>query len=343
MSQTHTIKQLQQTVKNLESIDRQQLFRPNLGEESLKGVLKPKFEEVLKDAQFALMYSYAVADVQVQNMVGILDQLYQVFDRQANLQSADYITEKENVRNQINDLQEKILDYQPGFVTAAIKRKGLLEDEGIQNQYNKTIESLQKKANETLESTEKRAQEILKEAKSVADEIEQRAKHTAAHISVEEAQRQFREAQIHHEKQVKLWCWISVASGICFVGCVVFLWLTSESDVQGGWLTFYYSTLRIALLGAFGAFTTFCLRTLRAHMHMRERNLHRQRIANSIPSFVDSVVNHDQRDMILAQLVDAVAAFGSSGLLGSRDDFGSPPKLAVDSVLRNITSSAPKS
>ena len=337
MSQPHTIEQLRQAVKNLESIDRQKLFRPNLGEESLEGTLKPKFEEVLEYAQFALTHSHGVSDAQVQNMASIFDQLYQVFNIQASLKPARYITEKEHVLNQINALREQILDYQPGFVTAAIKERGFLEDEGI-----RIHEDLQDRASETLESLVIKAQEILKEARSVADEIEQRAKHTAARISVEEAQRQFREAQIHHEKQVKLWCWISAASGVCFMGCVVLLWFASKIDAQGGWLTFYYSTLRIALLGAFGAFTTFCLRTLRAHMHMRERNLHRQRIANSIPSFVDSVVNHDQRDMILAQLVDAVAAFGSSGLLGSRDDFGSPPKLAVDSVLRSITSSAPK-
>lgn len=336
MGQAHEIERLRNAVENLESIDRQQLFRPNLGEESLEGVLKPKFEELLADARFALEYSSGVADSQIQSAVSLFEQFYQVFVNHVNLQSADYIAQKNNLLTNINSLRDQFLNCSPYFVAAAVKSRGFLEDEGIRTQYNKTMEDLKRKSDETLGAVEKKSQEILEGAKSIADEIEQRAKRTAARVSVEEVQKQFQEAQGHHEKQVKLWCWISGGSGAAFIAFVILLWIIGL-DAQGGWQPFYYSALRIALLGAVGAFHVFCLKTLRAHMHMRERNLHRQRIANSIPSFVDSVVNHDQRDMILAQLVDAVAAFGSSGLLGARDDLGSPTKLAVDSVLRSIT------
>ena len=134
----------------------------------------------------------------------------------------------------------------------------------------------------------------------------------------------------------QLWAWVSGVSGGVFGGFAALLWFV-ELDSNGGWQPLYYTALRLVLLGALGTFSAFCLRTLRAHLHMGERNLHRQRVANSIPSFVDSAVNHDQRDLILAQLIDAVATFGNSGLLSGRDDLSAPTKLAVDSVLRNIS------
>ena len=341
MATQQALDQLEQELKNLESIDKQKLFRPNLGDESLQSELEPKLTEVLAKARVALEYAPAVADEHVSAVTREFHAFYQELHAQAERESAVYIQNKEGVLHSLDARFEAMLQYWPPFVTAAIEARGFLEDEGVRKEYDKAIENLQTQAQGTLASIKEESQKILDGAQKVADQIEQRARRTAAHVSVEEAQAQFREAQTHHEKQVKLWAWISVGSGVVFVGFAVLFWFVGFDSQQ--WQLLYYTALRLALLGVLVAFSAFCLKTLRAHLHMRERNLHRQRVANSIPSFVDSAVNHDQRDLILAQLIDAVATFGNSGLLSARDDLVAPTKLAVDSVMRNINSPTQKS
>ena len=340
MATEQTITQLATEIKKLESIDKQKLYRPNLGDESLQSELEPKVIEVLDKAQHAIEYASAVADDQVRSLAGVIQAFYQALDSQAELDPSGYIQNKDHLLNSLVHQREEMLQYWPPFVTAAVEAKGFLKDEGILKEHDKAIENLKTQAQTALASINEESQKILTGAKKVADEIEHRARRTAARVSVEEAQTQFKEAQTHHEGQVKLWAWISVISGVIFLGGgVVLLWFV-KLDSNGGWQPLYYTALRLVLLGVLGAFAAFCLRTFRAHLHMRELNLHRQRVANSIPSFVDSAVNHDQRDLILAQLIDAVATFGNSGLL--RDDLATPTKLVVDSVLRNINTPTQK-
>ena len=69
-------------------------------------------------------------------------------------------------------------------------------------------------------------------------------------------------------------------------------------------------------------------------MHLREVNEHRQRLANSIQSFVDAAATPEQRDMILAQLVDALSSFGRSGLVDGADD--SAGRMMIENVTRGV-------
>ena len=74
-------------------------------------------------------------------------------------------------------------------------------------------------------------------------------------------------------------------------------------------------------------------------MHMAQHNQHRQRVANSIAAFVESAATPEQRDLILSQLVDSIAHFGSSGILRKEDESIQVPKVVVDNLSRTITSS----
>ena len=336
MATQETLVEFQAAFGNLESLDKERLFRPTLGDESLQSTLEPKLTETLKKFRMALGYAHVVADAHVRPMIGLLQQLHEELNAQAERPSSEYIQYKESVLSALDSLNEAILENWPPFVTAALESRGFLEDEGIRKEYTNAANNLKEQADNTLASIKEESQKILAEARAVADEIETRARRTAANVSVEAAQKQFKEAQGHHEKQVKLWAKISGFSGGVFMLFGVLLWFV-ELDSSGPWQPLYYTALRLVLLTALGTFLAFCLRTLRAHSHMREQNLHRQRVANSIPSFVDSAVNPDQRDQILSQLIGAVATFGNSGLVSGRDDLAGPTKLAVDSVLRHIT------
>ena len=331
-----TINEFELAFKNLDSIDKHKLFRSTLGNESLQSALEPKLTKTLNKFRIALEYAPAVSDTHIRPMIGLLQNLHEELNAQAQRESAEYIQNREGVLSALDSINEEILQNWPAVVAAAIEARGFLEDEGIRKEYKNAAENLKMQATSTLDSIKEESQKILDGAQEVADQIEKRARRTAARVSVEAAQEQFKAAQEHHDEQVKLWTKISGTSGGVFVGFGVLLWFV-ELDSSGPWQPLYYTALRLFLLGALGAFLAFCLRTLRAHSHMREQNLHRQRVANSIPSFVDSAVNSDQRDQILSQLIHAVATFGNSGLVSGRDDFTTPTKLAVDSVLRQIT------
>jgi cystathionine beta-lyase family protein involved in aluminum resistance len=59
-------------------------------------------------------------------------------------------------------------------------------------------------------------------------------------------------------------------------------------------------------------------------------------VANSIEAFVMSGQTAEVRDFILANLVEAVAAFGVSGLLARETDTLSTHRMPVDTVTRLI-------
>jgi hypothetical protein len=55
-----------------------------------------------------------------------------------------------------------------------------------------------------------------------------------------------------------------------------------------------------------------------------EKNRHRVRVANSVESFVNSALEPQQRDLILAKLAETIIDFGDSGgITHDHDEMGS--------------------
>jgi hypothetical protein len=256
-------------------------------------------------------------------------------DAQSKRNNAEYVTQRTQFLANIDSHFESLLNYWSPFITAAIEKRGFLQDEGIQKEYERTIEEMKTQSANSLKLVQDEANKTIEEARKLAQQIEERARKTAAHISVEAAQEQFKLAQNDHRKQVILWSWLSGCSITMFIGIAIYLAQIQLPD-EWQWHTIYYTAIRITILTAVGALAAFCLRILRAHMHMSQHNLHRQRIANSMAAFVEAAVTPEQRDMILAQLVDAVAAFGTSGLLQRDDDNIYSPKMTIDSITRTL-------
>ena len=63
---------------------------------------------------------------------------------------------------------------------------------------------------------------------------------------------------------------------------------------------------------------------LRAHLHLAEKNRHREHVANCIGSFIQAAADQSQRDLILAKLTDSIVSNGDSGLVQhEREDHSS--------------------
>ena len=141
MATKKSIEQVEEAIKNLESINLERLFRSNLGDESLQPEVQPKLEKILAKARFALDYAPEVADQPVVGVAQQLSAVYQELKVQAERDSPEYIQNKEAVLNSLDNRLEAILPFWPSFVTAAVEARGFLEDEGIREESRKAIEN----------------------------------------------------------------------------------------------------------------------------------------------------------------------------------------------------------
>ena len=342
------IANLQQVVKELQSVDRDRLLRPEIGALSLQREMGPKLEILDRRIDLILETAFDIPGNIVESLTRALSTICQYMNEQCERESNEYVAQREEFLFQFQGQFETISKYWPNVIAAAVESRGFLEDEGIKKEFDQAIETMNNESENTIarvkEETEKvieeartLAEEIKNRARRTAEEIENRARQTASRISVKAAQEQFLLAQEDHDKQVKLWVWFSGSSISLFL-VVALIFLSGDPPSGEMKAMLYFSAVRITIIGALGGMVAFCFRMLRAHMHMAEHNRHRQRVANSIAAFVESAITPEQRDLILAQLVDSIVHFGSSGILRKEDESGHIPKVVVDNLSRTITS-----
>ena len=341
MASENQMKQLQNVANEILSIDENKLLRPSLGEESLKEDFAPKWLEIQKKVKFLLQYAHELHDEQIQRIIETFHQINGGMQQQANSQNAEYVAIRPGFLTNIDQQLEELKLYWPPVVTAAVEARRFLEDEGVRQEYEQTIESIKKESQSALQQVQGEAQKTIEEARVLAEQIEKRARLTAARISVKEAQEQFQQAQAALDKQVKIWAGLGF---VCIAGfiAVAIYFISVDLPDHWRWQVIYHSAIRVSILTAIGTTAAFCLRVLRAQLHMSEKNRHRQRVANSMEAFVASAVTPEQRDLILSQLVESVVQFGNSGLVQREDDHVYRPKMTIDSINRTLSANPHK-
>ena len=336
MANEHQIDNLQQVVAELKSVDRNKLLRPELGELSLKEKMEPNLEALDKRIDLLLENASNIPGNIVESLTSTLSNIYQYMNSQCTIEeAATYAAEQQDFLSNFQAQFEDISIIWPNVVTAAVEARGFLEDGGIKREFTQAIEIMKQESENNLAKVKEESEKVIEEARTLAEDIENRARRTASGISVEGAQEQFSLAQEDHDKQVKLWAWFSGGSIALFLS-VAFMFLYGDPPEGEIKAVLYFSAVRVTIIGALGGIAAFCFRMLRAHMHMAQHNRHRQRVANSIAAFVESAVTPEQRDLILAHLVDSIAHFGSSGILRKEDESVQMPKVVVDNLSRTI-------
>ena len=309
-------------IEEFQSLDKSHLYRDKLGEESLSGDLKNLLEENVLFYTEHVAFTDYIPDSTLQRIIKSLDALKLEINRMENISNSDFIRTRQNIINAINSQMDVLLSLRSAFITEKIKSTGLLDDSGSLKKLNKN------------ESAVKSRIEQLDEKFKEVDRREAKIRQTAAGISVEEAQKQFSEAAEEQQTKINYWEKISAGSIVLFVGFALILWYTKPIAVTI-YDSIYFTTIRITILITIGAFTAFSLKILRAHMHMKELNKHRERLSNSLPAFVEAV-SENQRDIIITNLVDAISSFGKSGLLQKEDDSMSIPKIVIDTISKTL-------
>jgi ElaB/YqjD/DUF883 family membrane-anchored ribosome-binding protein len=330
------------------SIEKAKLFRKNLGDESLEKELEPIMGSLDQIRHFVMQYAPYVHDSKVDSISLALEYIAARLTSLSKMTNQEYMAKKAAMLGEIANQMEEMNQWLPYFVTAAIQTRGFLEDEGIRKEYEKTIYEMKSVADSTLAAVKAEADKAVQEAKALADRIEERAHRTASKISVKEAQDQFGAAKTDLGKKTIWWGIGTGASVLILIGvAIAFLYwplpLEHENSNKVLWPTpVYHAILRIFIISAIAYVASSSFRIFKAHLHMASLNDHRIRVSNSIESFVNSTVSPDQRDLILAKLVEAVVNFGDSGLLKVEKDDSPSPSLSGDFVGRVLSALSKK-
>lgn len=320
-------------IKLIKDIEKDKIIRPDYGQTSLK-VWEPVYDELINRLDFVEQY-YSKVDNETRSQVdNAISNIHQQISQLIAKNDTQFVNDKQNFMNQIESQINIIKKHWPSYATAALEESGLLTNTNVKQEFESLTANLQKSTNDALSRIEKESEEIIKEAKKKAEEIENSVRKTAHKISVKEAQDQFANAAINNLKSIRIWGSIVIGLVLIFVGFIIYM-LKVKLPEQWTWQVIYYSVIRAAILGFIGTLMAFSLRILKSHLHMREHNLHRERIANSMSAFAESATNKDQRDIILSKLVESVAEFGNSGMLSNDDDNNS--KVSIDNITRTIS------
>ena len=326
MANSDQMRQLEQISSDLHYIDKDKLLRPTIGELSLNKDFGPMLEEILNKAILAYKHASTLHEEQVGPIVDQLALILEELETQANADDRDYVARRENFLEIVGLCIENIKQFWTPFAVAEL----LDRDPPEQAELEKRLNAIMQEADEILQQAKERSAEIIAEAENV----EQKARSTALGTSLGDAQKQFSIAQKDLNEKVLLWGGIG---GVLFLACIVVgMYFWKLGPPEGEWRQIaYHSIIRVSILAVLGTATAFCLRIFRAHLHMREKNKHRQHVANCIGAFSEAASTPEQRDLILGQLVESIVQFGSSGLL-SKEDEGNTYRLKIDPIIKSL-------
>ena len=336
MASTEKIKQLESKIKEMKAIDLEKVLRPSLGAVSTESELRQVFDDIFAKMDTAVEIAPKVSNSHMESIMSALNGIHAEMNTRVEYDNAQYVSTRDQFLSQIFVYYDQLQQWWPFFITAQIEDRGLLGDEALAKQRQQLLAEIEEESQATIERIRKESTEVIEKAKSDAKDIVGVARRVARKVSVEEAQSQFEEARKSLVLPILMWSSLSFASVIAFI-LIAVGFLKVEISAELTWHVIYYTAIRITILTAIGAVAAFLMKMLRAYLHMYQHNLHRKRLSNSMAAFVESAATDQQRDLILAHLVDAVANFGSSGLLQKEDDSIYSPKMTIDTITRTIT------
>lgn len=335
MANPATIQDFERLAALLEAIDRKKIVRSEVGSLAFKEA-ETVLDDLRKKIQIARISPQDVSQQAFQQFNDGLGQLTGQLQNLENVTDQNFAQQTSQFRQQSAGPLEAIRQAWPAFVAVALDRSDLLSDSGT---YAKHLRDEAAGALTLLKAT---ADNFLTAVRNEADSIEKEARLTAAGISVEAAQKQFDSASKTLQTTAYVWIFLSTAS---FAGFVLFsLYLLKHPPQLESSMTTrvivaraaYLTAVRLTILTAIGALSTFLVKMAKAYLHMSEYNNHRRRVANSMSAFVASASTREQRDIILVKLVDSVVAFGESGILEGTKELGPVSTTTIEAIMKGI-------
>lgn len=325
---------MESIIKEFKGLNLDKIIRSELGSASLKKK-EPIISDLINRIDVIEKYRNAVSQSINDN---VKHQIKVIVDHLKNLSNFD---EKEFVNNRdqffqvIEQSRGKIMEYWPHYYLARIEDSGLLENVDFNQNIDLIKKQLDKYAADVQKSIDAKAKEIIDSANEEASEALNKVRKTAHGVSVNEAQKQFEEAAKSNLSNIFYWGILNIIFIILFI--IIIFWLMKQAPQNGEDLVFIYkSIIRFFILVLTGTLIAFSLKIFKSYLHMREHNMHRKRIANSVSAFVESANSEEHKDLILSKLVESMTDFGNSGIIGKDDD--SPSKISIENFSRTLSS-----
>lgn len=309
-------KGLNRALDDLERVEIDEVKRTRLGPASLAAEFDDMWEDVELIKHLARSYGKLVHDDIVRSMVATVASITSTLESQASRSDAQYTQRRELFIESLRRDIEESRRWQPIVASCVALDKGLLDAESLNAQVKRSVADFKGERERFLEGLQVALDNSIKDFNKHVEEMIAQVRRTAQGVSVEEAQKQFREAAPHDKKRVWLWAWLSVlASAVLLIVGIVSINGGSQMLTEPSWESLPGAVLRLFLLSVLAGMATFTFRMLRAHLHIAEKNRHRVRVANSIDSFLQSTSDPSQRDLIFAKLLDSIVSYGDSGLV----------------------------
>ena len=330
------LQRLDRALDDLEKVKIDEVKRDRLGPASLAAEVGDLEEDIELITHLAKSYGKLVHDEIIRLMIATVESITGTLESQASRSDAQYTQHRELFIESLRRHIEESRRWQPIVASCVALDKGLLDAESLNAEVKRSVAGFKGERERFLEGLRVALDNSIKEFNKHVEEMIAQVRRTAQGVSVEEAQKQFREAAPHDKKRVWLWAWLSVlASAVLLVVGIVSIQGGSQVLTEPSWESLPGAVLRLFLLSVLAGMATFTFRMLRAHLHIAEKNRHRVRVANSIDSFLQSTSDPSQRDLIFAKLVDSIVSYGDSGLVQHEIDDRSSP-MSGDLVGRII-------
>ncbi len=333
-------KEIEDVAAEFKKIDREKLLRPSLGNLSLEPVFGSHFDAIGNRLKVALEAATHLTDESLSVITNVFKTMNDSMRKQANLSDPEYASQREPFLHTMKANLTELLQRWPTVAVIALERRGMFGEEPFEKVHEHISKAIQSESQRALETLKAEALKAMQQAEAYTNQLEERVQQTAQKVSVQEAQQQFYHVQMHLRGMLKLWAWLSGGAVAALLGLAVYFYFQELPDAWR-WQLAYHAGIRVGILAAVAGLASYCLRVLRAHMHMYQQNRHREAVTNSIAAFVQAATSNAQRDLILTRLVDAVAAFGSSGLV-PKDEASEYPKMTVESLVRRFVQPSEK-
>ena len=340
MVQEESVNRFMQAVNNL-NFDEPlllKLYRENLGDASLKPYVTTTMRKIESRIQLVKTVLNDVSNDRLNSFSGYLEDLANEFNAQSNYSTeTEFVMNKDDFMIRVDEIYENILEIDTYFATVALHSRGILDELDLLRQSDEVFANFKKDVENLKRDTENSVKTIVQNAKAESEAIVIKARDTAGGVSLEQAQLQFKKAKDSSFRQLVLWG-LSSASLVGLFTAV--LWNLFFLEFENGNLTelIFFITLRIAALGLIVSLLAYFLGLFKSTLHQFQHSQHRLLITNCIGTFIESIIDKDQRDYIFRQLIDEVATFGDSGLIKSSNSNArdSNTKVVVERIDKSL-------
>lgn len=313
----------------------------NLGDASIYDAAEPLLREIASRLPVVQSVAEKIDNGSMGNIIQRVSELNVLLNDISGQTPAQFVPNSNahlaNIKSIADSFRRDIVPF------LVIAQDEVLKDRmrGTEGEASEAARSYLNQAAETiLSQLRSESESIFAKAKEQASAIQSTARDTATGVSLIQAQNQFSALLEQFKVGIFVFGGLSVAGFSVFVGYVIYL-LTQDPIFASTPSAVYYAAIRVTLLASIAAAVSFTLKLFRANINMYYHTLHRQNLANSIPTFVEAARTDEQRDAILQKLIEAVSSFGQSGLIGGSDDLPNSAKIIVESIPKLISGGKP--